>query len=207
MALTRSFLKGMGLSAEQESAIIEAHTETVDALKLQRDEFKAGYESAADVQKQLDEANAKLAEYGTDESTWKAKFEEVSTQFETFKAEQAKAKETETKTASYLKALKAAGVSDKAIELIMDGSKAKETINLIELGDDGEIKGLEELTNAIKSDYAGFITSVEGMGATTQTPPASYGSDGKKSKEEIMQIKDATERQKAIAENPAAFGI
>ena len=33
MALTRSMLNGMGLTADQISAIIEAHTETVEGLK------------------------------------------------------------------------------------------------------------------------------------------------------------------------------
>ncbi len=33
MAITRKFLKGMGLSEEQVEAVIQAHTETVDALR------------------------------------------------------------------------------------------------------------------------------------------------------------------------------
>ena len=33
MALTRTLLKGMGLTEEQAGTIIEAHTETVDGLK------------------------------------------------------------------------------------------------------------------------------------------------------------------------------
>ena len=40
MALTRAFLKGMGLTEEQVSAIIEAHTDSTEALKAQRDQYK-----------------------------------------------------------------------------------------------------------------------------------------------------------------------
>ena len=38
MALTRSFLKGMSLTDEQVSAIIDAHAESIDALKQHRDD-------------------------------------------------------------------------------------------------------------------------------------------------------------------------
>ena len=48
MGLTRKFLKGMGISDEQIDAIIDAHTETVDALKAQRDELKADAEEYAE---------------------------------------------------------------------------------------------------------------------------------------------------------------
>ena len=42
MAVTRKFLKGMGLTDEQVDTIIEAHSETVDGLK---DKLKeAGYD-------------------------------------------------------------------------------------------------------------------------------------------------------------------
>ena len=41
MALTRKMLKAMGIEDEKIDQIIEAHTETTDALKQQRDEAKA----------------------------------------------------------------------------------------------------------------------------------------------------------------------
>ena len=50
MSLTRNSLKGMGLADEQVSAIIEMHTESTEALKAQRDEFKADAEKLAEVQ-------------------------------------------------------------------------------------------------------------------------------------------------------------
>lgn len=50
MALTRRMLKAMGISDEQVDEIIAAHTETVDALKEQRDAYKADAEKLADVQ-------------------------------------------------------------------------------------------------------------------------------------------------------------
>ena len=39
MALTRRFLKGMGLTEEQVDTIIEAHTEVTDGLKEQINQY------------------------------------------------------------------------------------------------------------------------------------------------------------------------
>ena len=50
MALTRKLLSALGIEADKIEQIIDAHTETVEALKKERDEFKA---KAAD----LDEVN------------------------------------------------------------------------------------------------------------------------------------------------------
>ena len=55
MAVSRAMLEGMGLTKEQASAIIEAHTETIDGLKKQRDEYKADADRLKDVQKELDD--------------------------------------------------------------------------------------------------------------------------------------------------------
>ena len=51
----------MGISDEQIDAIIDAHTETVDALKAQRDELKADAEEYAETKKKL-EAVKKIQE-------------------------------------------------------------------------------------------------------------------------------------------------
>ena len=50
MALTRKALKAMGLTDEQVDSVIEMHTETAEALKQQRDEFKANADKLAGVQ-------------------------------------------------------------------------------------------------------------------------------------------------------------
>ena len=54
MALTRKYLKALGIEDEKIEQIIEAHTETVDGLKNERDGFKASADKLAEVQKELD---------------------------------------------------------------------------------------------------------------------------------------------------------
>ena len=51
MALTRKALKAMGLTEEQVDSIIEAHTETVDALKSMVNAYKADAEKLPGVEK------------------------------------------------------------------------------------------------------------------------------------------------------------
>ena len=68
MALTRAMLKGMGLNDEQISAIIDAHTETTNGLKEERDKYRADAEKLPSVQKELDEMKK-------DGGDWQKKFE------------------------------------------------------------------------------------------------------------------------------------
>ena len=51
MALTRKFLSALGIEADKIDEIINAHSETVDALKEERDNFKSNAEKYADIQK------------------------------------------------------------------------------------------------------------------------------------------------------------
>ena len=45
MALTRRMLKALGIEDEKAEEIISAHIESTDALKAQRDEYKAQLEA------------------------------------------------------------------------------------------------------------------------------------------------------------------
>ena len=59
MAFTRKMLKAMGIEDEKIDQIIDAHSETVDALKADRDAYKEDAAKLAAVQKELDELKAK----------------------------------------------------------------------------------------------------------------------------------------------------
>ena len=59
MSLTRKMLKAMGIEEEKIDQIIEAHSETVDSLKADRDSYKEDAEKLKDVQKELDGLKAK----------------------------------------------------------------------------------------------------------------------------------------------------
>ena len=68
MALTRKFLRALGIEDDKVEEIINAHLETVNPLKDERDNLKEQAEKAAELQKQV-EALAKTSPRSTKTST------------------------------------------------------------------------------------------------------------------------------------------
>ena len=192
-------LKAMGIEDEKIDQIIDAHSETVDALKAERDGFKEDAAKLAAVQKELDELKAK----GDD--GYKAKYEAEKAAHDALKADIAAKETKKAKTDAYRELLKGANIDEKRIATILRAEAP--TIDKIELDADGKIKNAEQYTESIKSDWADFIVTQSAKGTNTATPPANGGAASTKTKEDILKIKDAGERQKAIAENPTLFGI
>lgn len=212
MALSRRMLTAMGITAEQIEQIIEAHTETVSGLKQQiadlGDDLAKAKESGAadsdrlkDVQKELDTLKAQVAE---DAKSREGKdYDALKKEFDDYKADiQAKAVKS-AKEKAFRDLLTDMKVSDKGVSLILK----YQGVNGIELDEDGKLKDAPALRKAVKEDWSDYISTVETKGADTKTPPGSDPGAGKMTKADIMKIKDTSERQKAIAENPELFGI
>lgn len=200
MSLTRKFLSAFGIEEDKVDEIIKAHTETVDALKEQRDTYKADAEKLPAVQKELDDLKA-AAEKG-DKDPYKVKYEALKEDFDKFKSDQ-KEKETHAKKESAYRALlEEAGISEKRIASVLKVSD----VDAIEFAEDGKVKDADTLKASIKKEWEDFIVTKDTQGANTATPPAGSGKTYK-SKDEIMAIKDVKERQNAIAENHEMFGF
>lgn len=202
MALTRKFLSALGIDADKVDEIINAHTETVDALKNERDKYKADAEKLPEVQKELDGMKEEAAK-NDGKNPFEVKYNAIKEEFENYKKEQT-AKETKVKKADAYKALlKEAGVSEKRIDAVLRVSD----IDGLKLDKDGAVEGKDALLESIKKDWSDFIVTQGTQGARTPNPPANGGGKTYKSKEEIYAIKDTAERQKAIYENRELFGI
>ena len=199
MGFSRKMLKAMNIEEDKIEQIIDAHSETVDALKADRDAYKEDAAKLAAVQKELDELKAK----GDD--GYKAKYEAEKAAHDALKADIAAKETKKAKTDAYRELLKGANIDEKRIATILRAEAP--TIDKIELDADGKIKNAEQYTESIKSDWADFIVTQSAKGTNTATPPANGGTATTKTKEDILKIKDAGERQKAIAENPTLFGI
>lgn len=193
MALTRSMLKGMGLTEEQVSAIIEEHTNSIDGLKKDRDKYKADADKLTDVQKELDKLKA------GDGNNWEQKFNDEHTAFENYKKEVAGKEAIAKVRSAYRKLLVENGVGDKHIDAIL---RVTDFTN-IKIDKEGKLENTDKLTESIKSDWAGFITNKGTKGAEVDNPPT--GGKATMTRDDIMKIKDTTERQKAIAENIDLF--
>ena len=197
MALTRKMLKAMGIEDEKVEQIIEAHTETVTALKDERDAFKADAEKLPAVQKELDELKA------TDkEDTYKVKYDALKEEFDSFKKEQSEKELRVKKEQAYKALLQEAGVSEKRVDAVLKVSD----VDSLEFNEDGSVKDADNLKKGIETEWEDFIVRKETQGTQTPTPPQGSGKVYK-TKEEIMSIKDTRERQQAISENHELFGF
>ena len=192
MAFSRSFLKSTGLTDEQITAVIEEHTAVTDALKAERDKFKEKASEAADLQKQLEGLQGG--------ENWQEKYEKEHEAFENFKKQTAKDAETAKVKAAYRKLLAEEGISEKRLDSILKVTD----LSKIKLDKDGNLENMDELKKSINEEWSEFKTTVTEKGAQVEKPPQT----GKpvKTREEILGIKDTTERQKAIAENLNLFG-
>ena len=195
MALTRKMLKELGLTEEQITAVIEGHSETVNALTEERNTYKAEADKVKGLEAQL-EAAKENAEDG-----YKQKYEDIKKEYREFKDAQKKAATAAQKKDAYKALLTEAGVSEKRIDKILKITD----LSGIELDEDGKIKDSDKHKKDITEEWADFIVTEGREGAETSNPP---GNTGKyKTKDEIMSIKDAGERQQAIAENHELFGF
>lgn len=168
MAVTRKFLKGMGLTDEQVDTIIEAHTETIDGLKDKLGKAEADAAKLADVQKELDELKA-----GGD---YKAKYEKEHKDFEDYKAG-ITAKETRTaKEKAVRDYLTGKNITGQNQEIAMRGLNAE--IDAAELEGD-KIKDTKPLDALVNGTFAGLVVTESQKGVDTSNPPVNKDNPAK----------------------------
>lgn len=168
MALSRAMLKGMGLTEEQVSAVIEAHTETTEALKADRERYKAEAEKLPKVQEDLKKAQAAAKDSG--------ELDRIKAEFEKYKADVASKEALAAKKEALKKLAEAkdgaflseAGVA-KAVKY-SDYSK-------IELDEKGEIKNAKELAKALREEWKEHAQIETKKGSNPPSPPPASGSD------------------------------
>lgn len=175
MALTRKFLAAFGIEAEKIDQIIEAHSETVDALKKERDDWKAQAEG-----------NTKSGE----------DYEKLKAEFDAYKKEVAEKETTAKKKEVLAKIAKDAGLSEAGV------AKAVKYFDLstLELDEDGNAKNANDTRKSLKEEWQDYVVVKKTEGAKTATPPSNTDTPRTKSRDEIMKIKDTSERQKAWGE-------
>ena len=193
MALTRKLLSALGIEADKIEQIIDAHTETVDGLKKQIEQYKSDAEKLPEVQAALDRAK-EAAKDGGD-------YDKLKKEFDDYKAEVEGKATLEAKKAALSKIAKDAGLSEAGIAKALKYSD----LSKIELDEKGEAKDSKALLKGLKEEWPEYIQTKSTKGADTATPPGGEKGGSYGSKDEIMKIKDSVERQKAIAANIELF--
>lgn len=194
MAFTRATIRnlakesGVEIPKELEDALVSEHLTARNAY--------ADEQVKAELAKQPTEKAGNVK----DSEEYKA----LKKSFDDYKAD-VTAKETKAaKEAAYRAILKDANLSEKGIEKAVKYAEWDK----IELEADGKIKGASDHIKAVKEEWAEYVTTTTTTGAKTSTPPANTGG-AKLTKAEIYAKDEhgryklsASERQKALAENP-----
>lgn len=166
MALTRRLLEGMGIEDKQIETIIEAHTETVNGLKADRDKYKELAEKVPDLQKQLEDAKAS----GSNDDGWQQKYEDEHKAFEDFKTEVDTERANAAKAKAYRRMLGDAGIDPKRLDAIMRLTD----LSNVEM-EDGALKDVEKLQEAAKQEWADFVVKTRTQGSDPENPPKASG--------------------------------
>ena len=164
MALTRKFLRALGIEDDKVEEIINAHRETVNPLKDERDNLKERADKTDELQKQVDA----LTEQGSNSEDLAKKYEDEHKAFEAYKAEVEAGKAESAKKSAYRKLLESSGIDPKRIDAVMRVSD----VSTVEVGEDGKIVDADKLTEQIKADWSDFVISTGTVGQRVDTPPA-----------------------------------
>lgn len=189
MALKRADIRKILENAETSNedkakALLDAFHEETDTLKDQLDAEKAARTQA---EKERDAANSGK--------------EAAEKSLTDYKAQQTKKDAHAAKEVKFRELLKSAGVLDKYADRVVRLSG--EDIDNLELDEKGNVKDAKKHTDSLKTDWADFVGTTTTTGAKVDTPPTNTGS--KMTKDQIFAIKDAGERQAAIAANADLF--
>ena len=196
MSLKRAQLKGMNLTDEQIAAILEGHTDTVDALKDRIKELESDLADLPQLKQQLEEARKGSGD------DWKAKHDELQQAFDAYKAEIAGKEELAKVKTAFQHLLTEEHIDPRRHAAILRAT----AFDGMKLTDKGDLEDADALREGIRTDWADFIQQMGEKGADVATPPAN-GSAQKMTREEIMKIEDTKARQQAIAQNHELFGF
>ena len=156
MALTRKYLKAMGLEDDKIDQIIEAHTEVTTAIKADADRYKADAEKLSEVQAELDSLKA-MKDDGL-----QAKVDQLTAELTEEKAGRKK----DRQEAAIRQELTAMGAQDVDYLLY----KLGDTSELFD--EDGQLKDKDAFAEKTKADYPNQFKAESTKSKGSPPPPA-----------------------------------
>ena len=212
-AKVREILSKAGVDSDhmQEALneILDGNIASIDAVKEERDRYKADADKVSALQKELDEFknNEGKSPYKVKYEALKEEMAALQKQFDDYKSD-VTAKETKSKKAdAYRKLLKETGVSEKRLDAILKVTD----IDTIEFDKDDNLKDKDKLVEDIKAEWSDFIVKESTQGVVTSNPPQNNGgkkmtrADIYKKDEHGRYVLSTAERQKALIENYSAI--
>lgn len=177
MAITMKMLNGFNLPEDVKSALLEAHLETVNGLKAERDQYKADAEKLPEIQKQLAEAQSALE--AANKEDYKGKYESEKAAHDKLKADTAAEKTRTAKESALREALKTAGYSEAGITKIIKYSGLTDTV---ELDEHGKATNCDAVLKSADTEWSEYKGKAEPAAASVANPPAVASESNQKSK-------------------------
>lgn len=166
MALTRKFLSALGIEPDKIDEIVKANSDSLEAVKEERDKYKEDAEKLPKVQKELDDLK-KSTQDEDGKNPFEEKYNALKTEYDNFKESIEKQQTHDAKAAAFRQMLKDARVSEKRIDSVLKVSD----VDAIELDKDGKVKDADKLKESIANDWADFIETDEKHGADSNNHP------------------------------------
>ena len=177
MSLTRKALKAMGLTDEQIDSVIDMHTESTDAIKADRDKYKEEAAKLPDVQRQLDEANSKIA--AAEKDDYKGKYESEKAAHDKLKADIATKETAASRLKGFKDEAKKRGYSDNAIKHYLD-SKAHDPMERIKYDDEGKATNFDDVFKGLDEAFPDLKVNVKKVNHTPNVPNQQANGEGQK---------------------------
>lgn len=195
MALTNAQIKEIlsqaGVDAEHMSEavrkILDGHTTSIEALREERDKYKAEAEKSATLQQELDKATERLKSYAGKD------YDALEKEYHDFKVDVEKKSTRAKKEDVYKRCMKDAGIPERHYEKIIKYSNVDD----VQLDDEGNCTNLDTIMKSLKDDWGDHREQSSTSGAPSSNPPTTVKGGKVLSKDEIMKIEDTTERQEA----------
>ena len=168
-SFSREFLKALGLTDDQMSAIVERHTEVTDALKAQRDKAKQDLEAAQKEAAKVPEMQKEIDSLKGGED-WKSKYEKEHGDFENYKADITKKEEAKKVEAAFRKLLADEQIKADRHDFIVSHTNLSEA----KLDKDGNLVDAETFKKEINDSVNGwgaFKVTVKEKKQSVPTPP------------------------------------
>jgi hypothetical protein len=189
----------MALERKTIRAILE--DETTDTSGKLKKILDVLHEETDALQNQLEEKDAAIAKAEKERDAANSGKQTAEQALTDYKTQQTAKESRAAKESKFREQLKAAGVLEKYFDRIVRLSG--EDIDKMELDSKGNVKNADKLAESLKTDWSDYVGSTSTKGAPVDNPPANTGS--KMTKDQIFAIKDAGERQAAIAANADLF--
>lgn len=165
--LTRKFLRALGVEEDKIDEIVNAHQDTLDEIKAERDGLKDSASKLAEAQAEVTRLTGELekAQKNTGDAA------KVQADFNAYKQQVETERTNAAKTAAVRKAFKAAGVQrEEFIDLLL----GKVDLSTVELEGDA-VKESAKLIDPMKESFAGCFAETKPQPLPQNNPPSGGG--------------------------------